>query len=82
MTATTGHSTTRPGSAEEPTKLLTTIQAAASLGVGKRTLQERVAAREIATVRIGRCVRFLPDDLAAFVERNRVKAIGWKGVLK
>ena len=59
--------------------LLTTHQAAALLGIGKRTLQELVAARKIACCRIGRCVRFHPDDLAAFVESNRHKAMGWKG---
>jgi excisionase family DNA binding protein len=60
-------------------KLLNTTEAAAVLGIGKRTLQERVKAREIACVQIGRAVRFHPDDLAAFVERNRIKAAGWKG---
>jgi len=60
-------------------KLLTTDEAAAALGIGKRTLQERVAAREIAVIEIGRSRRFHPDDIAAFIERSRRKAIGWKG---
>jgi hypothetical protein len=42
-------------------------------------LQELVSSREVGCVRIGRAVRFHPDDLAAFVERSRVKAVGWKG---
>lgn len=59
--------------------LLTTSQAAAALGIGKRTLQERVAAREIASVKIGKAVRFDPGDLKAYVESCKLKAIGWKG---
>lgn len=70
---------TRPGAAEALIKLLKTDEAAESLGIGVRTLQEKVEAREIACIRIGRAVRFDPADLAAFIERNRVKAIGWKG---
>ena len=58
--------------------LLTTPQAAAVLGIGKRTLQERVAAREIAAVKIGKSVRFDPADLKAYAERCKLKAIGWK----
>lgn len=63
----------------EPFRLLDTNQAAAALGIGRRTLQERVEAREIAFVKIGRCTRFHPEDLADFVARNRRQAAGWKG---
>lgn len=74
---------TRPGAAEAPLlKLLDTNEAASALGIGRRTLQERVESREIACIKIGRAVRFHPDDLAAFIERNRVKAFGWKGAAK
>jgi excisionase family DNA binding protein len=69
----------RNSAAEAPFKLLDTLEAADALGIGKRTLQERVAAREIAVIKIGKAARFHPDDLAAFIERNRVKAQGWKG---
>jgi excisionase family DNA binding protein len=70
----------RPAAAEAaPFKLLDTNECAAALGIGRRTLQERVAACEIAVVKIGKSVRFHPDDIAAFVERNRRKARGWKG---
>jgi excisionase family DNA binding protein len=62
-----------------PFRLLDTNAAAAALDIGRRTLQERVEAKEIAVIRIGKSVRFHPDDLAAFVERNRQKAAGWKG---
>lgn len=63
---------------EYPVKLLNTEQAADRLAMGLRTLQERVAAREIGVIKIGKSVRFHPDDIEAFIERNRVKAIGWK----
>ena len=59
--------------------LLDTPAAARRLGVGKRTVQELVADRKLACVKIGRAVRFDPADLAACVEANRVKAAGWKG---
>jgi len=80
MSATLNHPTRRDAAAEaSPFKLLDTTEAAAALGIGRRTLQEKVEAREIACIRIGRSIRFSEADLAAFVERNRVKAVGWKG---
>jgi excisionase family DNA binding protein len=65
--------------AAEAPSLLDTLETAAALKIGKRTLQEKVAAREIGCVKIGRAVRFHPDDISAFIERNRLKAVGWKG---
>lgn len=83
MAALLKHPTRRDAAAEaSPFKLLDTNEAAAVLGIGRRTLQERVESREIGCVRIGRAVRFHPDDLAAFIERNRQKAAGWKGAAK
>ena len=73
---------TRTGNAEIPFRLLDTDEAAAVLGIGRRTLQERVQSREIACVKFGKSIRFHPDDLAAFIERNRHKAAGWKGASK
>jgi excisionase family DNA binding protein len=64
---------------EVPFRLLDTNEAAAVLDIGRRTLQERVEAKEIACIKIGKCVRFHPDDLADFINRNRQKAVGWKG---
>ena len=60
-------------------KLLNTEEAADCLGIGKRTLQELTASRKLAFIKFGRNVRFDPADLAAFAEKNRVKATGWKG---
>lgn len=77
------NATTRRDAAEASTTallaLLDTPAAARRLGVGKRTVQELVADRKLACIKIGRAVRFDPADLAAFVEANRVKAAGWKG---
>ncbi len=66
------------GSAEMPFKLYNTNETAGILGIGRRGVQERVASRELACVKIGRSTRFSAEDIAAFVERNRVRAIGWK----
>ena len=66
-------------SQSEVAKLLITEQAAAFLGISKRTIQELTASRKLAFIKFGRNVRFDPADLAAFAEKNRVKAIGWKG---
>lgn len=70
---------TEAAEASQLIPLLKTPQAAKALGVGKRTLQELVADRKIACVRIGRSVRFHPEDLAAYIASVRQKAIGWKG---
>lgn len=61
-----------------PFKLFTTDQTAEILGIGRRGVQEKVAARELGCIKIGRSIRFSAQDIADFVERNRVKAIGWK----
>ena len=70
---------TAMGIAAQAGRLLTTEEAADCLGIGKRTIQELIAERKITYIKFGRNVRFDPADLAAFTERNRVKAIGWKG---
>ncbi len=78
--ATITNATTRRDAAEASTdRLLDTLETARFLGMGKRTVQELVADRKLAFVKIGRSIRFAPADLAAFVEANRVKAVGWKG---
>jgi len=59
--------------------LLNTDQAAACLGIGRRTVQELAAERKLAFIKFGRNVRFDPADLTAFAVANKVKAIGWKG---
>ena len=82
--ATKEHAVTRRDAAEASkiTPLFTTQEAAAVLGVGKRTLQELATKRKIAFVKIGRSVRFHTDDLIAFIESQKIKAQGWKGVAR
>jgi excisionase family DNA binding protein len=62
-----------------PFRLLDTTEAASALGLGRRTLQELVADRQLAAVKIGRAIRFHPQDLAEFVDRRRMKSQAWKG---
>jgi excisionase family DNA binding protein len=78
MSAQARITTTSPASTEA-FQLLNTKQAAACLGIGIRTLQERVAAREIAAVKIGKRVLFDIEDLRAFVKSSKAKAVAWKG---
>jgi excisionase family DNA binding protein len=59
--------------------LLDTNEAASLLGVSRRTFQGVIHDRKVAKITIGRSVRFHRDDLQAFIDNNRVKAIGWKG---
>jgi len=72
------HTSKRP-SAAEALSLLNTDQTAQALGISRRTLQERVALGEIGCIRIGRCIRFQPEDIADFVSRNACRPVGWKG---
>lgn len=53
---------------------LNTSQAAVLIGIAKRTLQEFMATNEITYVKIGKAVRFRPEDITAFIDRKLVKA--------
>jgi excisionase family DNA binding protein len=79
-----GHAMTRRDAAEASkiTPLFNTQEAAAVLGVGKRTLQELAATRKIAFIKIGRSVRFHTNDLIDFIESQKIKAQGWKGGMR
>jgi excisionase family DNA binding protein len=50
--------------------LLTTKQAAERLSIGTRKLWTLTNCGEIPCVRIGKCVRYRPADLAAFIDAN------------
>ena len=65
--------------AQQSHPLLNSPEAARELNIGKRTLAQLIAERKIGFIKIGRSVRFSREDLDAFVERQRVKAQGWKG---
>jgi excisionase family DNA binding protein len=56
--------------------LLDVPAAAAYLGVTERWVRRAVAERTIPFVKIGRYVRLDADDLAAYVDRQRVPAVG------
>jgi excisionase family DNA binding protein len=56
---------------ERTVLLLTMIDAARALSIGRTTMYELVAAGEISVVHIGRSVRVPVDALHAFVERRR-----------
>lgn len=62
---------------EQP--LLNTSEAAAVLGVSKRTFQELIAERKIAFIKWGRNIRFARADIEKFIESHRSLPVGWKG---
>lgn len=54
-----------------PVRLLTGREAAKSLAVSLRTLRALVQRGELTAVRIGRSVRFDPDDLRRLIEQRK-----------
>jgi excisionase family DNA binding protein len=54
--------------------LLTIVQAAASLGVGRSTIYEMIARRELDVVHLGRAVRVPARAIEEFVEGLRARA--------
>ncbi len=52
-------------------RLLTGPEAARALAVSIRTLRKLVQRKELTAVRIGRSVRFDPDDLRRLVEQGK-----------
>jgi len=55
--------------------LLTIEQASSRLNMSVRYVRRLVTERRIAFHRLGRSVRFRPEDLAAFVDAGRVEPI-------
>ncbi len=51
--------------------LLTPRQTAEALAISSRKLWSLTAGGEIACVRIGRSVRYSPDDLRAWIDANK-----------
>ena len=49
-----------------PVGAFTLPQVARMLSVSKRTLEREIARGKLKVVRIGRCVRVRPDDLAVY----------------
>jgi len=44
-------------------------EAAAMLSIGRSTLYDLIDRGDLVPIRIGRCVRFRPEDLRAFIDR-------------
>lgn len=59
--------------------LLTVKAAAARLGTTERHVRDLVYRRAIPFVKVGRLVRFEPDELAAWIAANRHTAEGGGG---
>jgi len=55
--------------------LLTKFDVATRLGISPRTVLEFAARRELACVRLGRCVRFEAEDVEAFRQARRWPAV-------
>ena len=52
-------------------QLLTARQAAAQLAISTRKLWEMSNKGDIPLIRIGRAVRYAPDDIAAYIANHR-----------
>jgi len=55
--------------------LLDSPAAAEVLGITERGLRKHVVDRTIPFVRVGRLIRFKPEDLRAWVDDNRTEAV-------
>jgi excisionase family DNA binding protein len=55
--------------------LLTVPEAAQVLGVSVNTLRQWVCQRRLPTIKLGKAVRFSPEDLRQFIEDNRREAV-------
>lgn len=54
-------------------KLLLKIEEAAQLlSLGKRKVEELTAGKLIPHVKIGKCLRFSPDDLRAWIDEQKI----------
>jgi len=56
--------------------MLTVDQAARRLGTEVRFVRRLVAERRIRYYKVGKYVRFHPDDVADYIRQGRVDAIG------
>ncbi len=57
--------------------LLDVAQAAHRLGVTTRWVRRAIAQRRIPFVKVGHYVRFIPEELDAYVAANRVEQAAW-----
>jgi len=54
-------------------KLLSNQEAAEILGISPFSLRGKVLRREVPFIKIGRRTLFDPNDLAAFIDKNKVE---------
>ena len=59
-----------------PSPLITSIEAADRLGCSERMIRKLVQTRQVPFVRVGRLVRFRPEDLNRYVDEHSVAASG------
>jgi len=55
---------------ERPTSLLTIAELARLLGIGRTTVYRLVNTGELRAVRVGERLRFRPEDVNAYLERE------------
>lgn len=58
--------------------LLSVPEAAALLGVKTWTMRAWLSQRKIAYVKVGRLTKLRPEDITAFIERNRHEAVAFE----
>jgi excisionase family DNA binding protein len=58
--------------------LLSVPEAAALLGIKVWTMRAWLSQRRIAFVKIGRLTKICPEDITAFIERNRREAVSFE----
>lgn len=57
-----------------PTALLDKDQTAERLNIGRWHLERLIRDREIPFVKVGRLIRFKPDDIDAWLDEHRIPA--------
>lgn len=64
--------------ARTPVLLLNATEAADALSIGTRKLWELTNCGDIPCVRIGRAVRYDPEDLKSWIQRNKTRGPAWR----
>lgn len=59
---------------DELQALLKPAEAAKLLAISLRTLWRMTVSRKLPAVKVGRCVRYSPADLAEYIDRQRTPA--------
>ncbi len=59
------------GAGQPAVQLITALEASRALSISQRTLWTLTKRGEVRCIRIGRCVRYAPGDLRAFIASRR-----------